>query len=121
MPQAQFRSQLRGALDASPLSQRELAKTSGVSKQTVTNWLKGTHEPRLGELRKIAGALGVSVAFLVGEAGEVPVDGSSAADDLVDGLARLKAAALVKPLADNAGELLDLLTTAEHLARRPNR
>src|SRR4029077_11059554 len=83
-------------------------------------WLNGTHEPRLGQLQAVATALGVSVGFLTGEGPNPPTEPrSSEAEDLVDGLARLKAAALLRPVLGNADELLDLLTAAERLAGRP--
>ncbi|MBR2208971.1 MAG: helix-turn-helix domain-containing protein [Synergistaceae bacterium] len=45
-------------------SQAELAEEVGVSVDTMRRWEGGTQEPRLGELRNIAKALGVSIGQL---------------------------------------------------------
>lgn len=44
------------------LSREELAKAVGVSLQAVKYWEDGTHPPTLGNLDKIIGAYGISMA-----------------------------------------------------------
>jgi transcriptional regulator with XRE-family HTH domain len=100
------------------VSQRALAETTGVSKQSVTNWLGDVHEPGLLQLKKIARALGVSVAYLAGEDQTKRAERSAAGDDLIERFGRLHASAALRPMAAQAPELLDLLSAAERLARQ---
>lgn len=48
-------------------TQYGLAEAVGVSVDSIRRWENGKQEPRLGELRMLARALGVSVGALVGE------------------------------------------------------
>jgi transcriptional regulator with XRE-family HTH domain len=47
------------------LSQRDLAKASGVSREYIARIELGQHDPTLSTLEKLATALGVKVATLV--------------------------------------------------------
>lgn len=49
------------------MTQKELADTLNVSQTAVALWEKGVREPRLGQLRQIADALGVTLSDLTGE------------------------------------------------------
>jgi len=49
------------------ITQGELASLIGVSETTVWNWENGRREPRSTEINKLAGVLGVSVSYLLGE------------------------------------------------------
>lgn len=48
-------------------TQYSLAEAVGVSVDSIRRWENGKQEPRLGELKMLARALGVSVGVLVGE------------------------------------------------------
>lgn len=41
------------------ISERELGRQAGLGVGTLTRWKKGTREPRLSELRKLAEVLGM--------------------------------------------------------------
>ena len=49
------------------ISQKELAKISGISESSISRYLSGELEPRLDILSNISRALGTTVSFLVGE------------------------------------------------------
>ncbi|MBQ9250727.1 MAG: helix-turn-helix transcriptional regulator [Oscillospiraceae bacterium] len=63
-----FKDRLTELRRARGLSQPDVAERCGVSADTYRRWEWGKQEPRLGELRAVAAALGVSVADLIGEA-----------------------------------------------------
>ena len=46
-------------------SQKELAKSAGLSEKTITGWFKGKGPPSPGSLRKIARAYGISYEWLI--------------------------------------------------------
>jgi transcriptional regulator with XRE-family HTH domain len=48
-------------------TQGQAAAAAGVPFRTLQNWEGGAREPRLGALKKLAGALGVSVDELLDE------------------------------------------------------
>lgn len=52
------------------LTQGELATQTGVSAQTVLRWEKGSRSPDAEALPKLARALNVSIAYLMGETDE---------------------------------------------------
>lgn len=52
---------------AAELSQADLAKAIGVHRKSVTRWELGQSEPSASLLIPLARALGVSVAWLIGE------------------------------------------------------
>lgn len=49
------------------LTQEELAKMVGVGRPSVTQWETGAQTPLMGNVQKLAGALGVQTSDLVGE------------------------------------------------------
>ena len=49
------------------ISLRELKKASGVAVSNLARYEAGEGDPRLSTLRKVAKALGVTVAVLIGE------------------------------------------------------
>ena len=55
---------LRAYRLAAGLSQAALGRKAGVSSGSVSEWERGQHCPRPGQLRRLAGALGVAVADL---------------------------------------------------------
>ncbi|HET7444156.1 MAG TPA: helix-turn-helix transcriptional regulator [Solirubrobacterales bacterium] len=112
-----FASRLNAAIKRRELSHRQLAEQTGTSKQSVTNWTQGRHEPGLPQVRQLAAALGVSVAYLVGEV-DAPKAGSLPADTLAERLVRLKLKDPLRSLSESGPDLLQLLDEAERLARR---
>ena len=51
-------------------TQTDLAQKAGTTKSVVSQWESGEMEPRMGSLKKLADALDVSVATLIGVEGE---------------------------------------------------
>jgi transcriptional regulator with XRE-family HTH domain len=50
------------------LSQRDLAKRTGIAQSTISAAERGAREPDLGTIRKLAAAMGVSAVDLLNEA-----------------------------------------------------
>ena len=48
------------------LTQSELAKSLGVSSQTILNWENGIHEPNITQLIQLSNIFNVSVDYLIG-------------------------------------------------------
>ena len=86
-----------------------------MSKQSVTNWTQGKHEPSLLYLRRLSRVLRVPVAALLEQDDAKSKKGSSDAS-VLDALAKLRSP--LEGLARSTPELLDLLTEAEREARR---
>lgn len=112
-----FASRLNAAMKRRDVSHRRLAEEAGTSKQSVTNWTQGRHEPGLPQVRRLSAALGVSVAYLVGEE-DLPKASWSPAEKLAERLAQLKLEDPVRSLSESGPELMDLLAEAERLTRR---
>lgn len=49
------------------LKDADVAKLSGVTKSTFSDWKKGLYHPKREKLSKIADALGVSIEYLMGD------------------------------------------------------
>lgn len=49
------------------LTQSELADLAGVTKTAISNWERGSYSPDSVNLKKLAEALGTTVAYLLGE------------------------------------------------------
>lgn len=60
-------TQLRAIREGKGVSLRALKKTSGVAVATLARIEAGGYDPRLSTLRRLAKALGVTVAELIGE------------------------------------------------------
>lgn len=58
---------IREARKRANLSLEELARLSGSNRRSLFDYEKGRVDPRVGDLKKLAEVLGVSVAHLVGE------------------------------------------------------
>lgn len=58
---------LRQIRDRHGVSQRALAKAAGITQAALFRLESGETDPRLGTLRKLAEALGVTVAGIIGE------------------------------------------------------
>ena len=61
------RDRLKSARLAAGLTQRELAERAGVSQSLVAQIERGEREPGRNALRRLAGALGTTVSWLLGE------------------------------------------------------
>lgn len=60
------RKRLKAARIAKGVTQKELAARIGVTAQAVSSFEKGTKEPKMEMVKRIAEALGISVAELYG-------------------------------------------------------
>lgn len=60
-----FGKKLSFLLKDKGLSQRELAKSIGVTETTISRYASGGRVPRGSEIKKIADVLGVSIDFLL--------------------------------------------------------
>lgn len=58
---------VRQALAHAGISQAELARRTGVSEPTVSQWVKGTRTPSMASMKKIADACGMSLQLTVEE------------------------------------------------------
>lgn len=60
-------SRLKEARDRKNLTQEQLANLVGLSTMTISRYERGERQPKSGDLQKLAEALGVTVAYLMGE------------------------------------------------------
>lgn len=61
-----FQSRLKLAFENKGISQAELARRSGLSRASVTDYLKGKYKPKADATYALAKALGVDVSWLLG-------------------------------------------------------
>lgn len=67
------------------LSQKELALIAGVTDKAVSTWEKGTKEPRMGTIQKIADHFGIRKSDLIEDSNTLPLtprDERQIAEDL---------------------------------------
>lgn len=67
------------------LSQKELAMIAGVTDKAVSTWEKGTKEPRMGTIQKIADHFGIRKSDLIEDSNTLPLtprDERQIAEDL---------------------------------------
>lgn len=62
-----FNERLKALRKERGLTQTELADAAGVALMTVQRWEAGTNEPRVSDIQKLAGALGITTAALIGD------------------------------------------------------
>lgn len=67
-------SNLREAIKKAGLSQAKLAEVMHVSPNTVWRWCAGVNDPDDDTKRSLAEVLGTSIAYLMGETHELPVN-----------------------------------------------
>lgn len=70
--QSTFSQRLREGLDIRRMTQAELSRLSGVSKSSITHYLKGNWEAKQDAIYAMAGVLGVAEAWLMGY--DVPME-----------------------------------------------
>ena len=114
-----FGARLVAALDERGMTRRKLANALHVSPETVTNWTRGTFQPRHRRLGEIAEALGTSIADLTGEgsADATPAAVSTQVDaearEIVRRLAALAEDPAVESLPHVVPRLMELLGAAQ--------
>ena len=120
-----FSGRLTECLKERHVSRAKLARSLGVSQNTVSSWTTGLHSPKAVVLPQIAQELDTSVGDLFGEKRPQRIDLASRSDEadlealeLVHRLAALQIGESVERLADAAGDLLEILRQAERLAAK---
>lgn len=73
---ATFARRLREGLDVRGMTQAELAKRSGISKSSISRYIKGDWEGKQSAVYELAKALGVTEAWLMGY--DVPMESDTA-------------------------------------------
>ncbi|UXC69716.1 helix-turn-helix domain-containing protein [Limosilactobacillus vaginalis] len=63
---AQFKDRLRLAIDKSGLSQAAVARKAGIRRQIISDYLKGKYEAKQENIYRLAKALDVNEAWLMG-------------------------------------------------------
>ena len=63
---AQFKDRLRLAIDKSGLSQAAVARKAGIRRQIISDYLKGKYEAKQENVYRLAKALNVTEAWLMG-------------------------------------------------------
>jgi len=77
--------------EAKGFSLQQLAKLVGVEVRTLKAWETDRNVPRSNRLAMLAGALGVSVSWLLYGRGASPIEEGAATDDLADDAAEVEA------------------------------
>jgi transcriptional regulator with XRE-family HTH domain len=86
-----LRNNIKLIVERGDVSLSDLARLSGLSRSLVRNYVEGNNAPGIDQIDRIAGALGVSTASLIGD--EVPAR-IQLPDEPIDQL-RLKAIELI--------------------------
>ena len=123
---AALAERLQAAIRRNGMSHRKLAAELETSKQSVTNWTQGTHEPSLRHLRRLARVLNMPLAQLLGESSgrTAAAPATSGGDDalaIVDELAQLGLRPTLNALHQSVPALLEVLSVAERQAQRGRR
>ncbi|MCI6357834.1 MAG: helix-turn-helix domain-containing protein [Erysipelotrichaceae bacterium] len=63
----EFKERVKSLMERDNISQKELAKLSGISEASVSRYLSGDLRPRMDILANIAKVFNVSTSYLVGE------------------------------------------------------
>ncbi|MEO2523004.1 helix-turn-helix transcriptional regulator, partial [Enterococcus faecalis] len=67
-----FAIRLKEALTAKNIKPSELAKKTGIGKSSISDWLAGRYEAKQDKVYRIADALDINEAWLMGQ--EVPME-----------------------------------------------
>ena len=62
-----FTKKVKELMERDSISQKELARLSGISESSISRYLSGSFEPRMDILANIAKVFNVSVGYLIGE------------------------------------------------------
>lgn len=84
-----FNERLRELRISQGISQVELAKKLGVTKQSVSNWENDNIQPSIEMLIKIAVCLGVSTDYLLGLKSDQTIDVSALSPEIAGHIRRL--------------------------------
>lgn len=90
-PQESISSRLKRAMAAANKKQADLVRETGLDRSAISNYLSGSYEPKQKAVFKLALALNVSEAWLLGY--DVPMDRSEESkknDQLVELVSRLR-------------------------------
>ena len=69
-----FTKRVKSILEEKKITQKQLAQLSGIAEASICRYLRGDSEPRLDIIARIAKALDVSEAYLIGETNEKKTD-----------------------------------------------
>ena len=69
-----FTKRVKSILKEKKITQKQLAKLSDIAEASICRYLRGDSEPRLDIIARIAKALDVSEAYLIGETNEKKAD-----------------------------------------------
>jgi transcriptional regulator with XRE-family HTH domain len=111
-----FAVRLKAEIKRCHFSHRHLAELVDASKQSVTNWTQGTHEPSLRHVRRLSEVLQVPVAHLLDDESQ-PAAAEGEAAAIVDELASLRLSRPIGSLGKASPTLLELLARAERQAQ----
>lgn len=64
----EFKERVKSLMERDNISQKELARLSGISEASISRYLSGDLRPRMDILANIAKVFNVSTSYLVGEA-----------------------------------------------------
>ena len=64
---SEFTERVKELMERDHISQKELAKLSGISESSISRYLSGSKEPRMDILSNIAKVFGVTTSYLLGE------------------------------------------------------
>lgn len=64
---SEFTKRVKELMERDQISQKELAKLSGISESSISRYLSGSKEPRIDILANIAKVFNVTTSYLVGE------------------------------------------------------
>jgi len=69
---SEFTKRVKELMERDQISQKELAKLSGISESSISRYLSGSKEPRMDILVNIAKVFNVTTSYLVGEENYAP-------------------------------------------------
>jgi transcriptional regulator with XRE-family HTH domain len=72
--ESKYSIRLRDTLDLLDIKQSELARKTGVTEATISDYINAKKTPRLGVVEKIADVLNVSVDYLLGRSNNLQTD-----------------------------------------------
>ena len=78
--ETKYSVRLRNTLELLDIKQSELAKKSGITETTISNYINAKKTPRLGVIEKIADVLNVSVDYLLGRTDNLYITSNSSLD-----------------------------------------
>jgi transcriptional regulator with XRE-family HTH domain len=77
-------SRMQDLMAQKDLTAAELSRRTGIDRSTLCHYLRGDYLPKFDKIEKIAGALGVPVAYLTGISDDQAPTGDPGLDDFLD-------------------------------------